>query len=103
MKTSFNNSLSKWEATVLMNMHISDFREKPVCYIISICIGKKREYICSKVLIFNHHTSMSTHKPGVTPGPVTLSTQEPGAGKLQAPGQPGLQSENLSQTEFSGA
>lgn len=72
-KTEFSNGLSEWEATVLMNMHISDFGEKPVRYIISICIGKKREDICSKVLILNHHTSMSAHKPGVIPGPATPS------------------------------
>lgn len=94
MKTGFSGGPSKREATVLMNIHISDFREKPVCYVISICMGKKSEYICLKVLIFNHHTSMSTD----TPEPVSPTTQ---AGELQAPGQPGLQSENLSQTEFS--
>lgn len=83
---------------MLMNIPISDFREKPVCYILSTCMGKKSEYICSKVLIFNHHTSMSTDKPGIIHGPVTPSTQEPGARELQAPGQPELQSDSLPQS-----
>ena len=31
----------KREEALFMNMNINDYREKPTCYVISICIGEK--------------------------------------------------------------
>lgn len=40
----------KREATLFMNMNINDYREKPTCHVISVCIGTS-ECISSKILI----------------------------------------------------
>lgn len=48
------------EEALFMNMNINDYREKPTCHVISICIGRRSECLISKILISYWNTPAST-------------------------------------------